>query len=181
MAEKGMSRRKHALAPCEVLQGKETPHETHIPSRKSGFSGTHLRTKMFLEKTKSVLTHQKGNSKITRILEATSLSLVLPNMTRFVLGCEDAGKGRSHLLLRMRFQLEQFWNSACDSLQVSVGRRSVGWSQRKTGSNSQGASLFIHQEKDKLWRCKGKGPIFVSFENPDKSVGVFPRKQMTYT
>lgn len=154
--------------PVRFRKGKKH-HMKHTSHRGSQAS--------LLEKTQSVLTHQKGNSKITRILEATSLSLVLPNMTRLVLGCEDAGKGRSHLLLRLRFQWEQLWNSARDSLQVSVGGRPVGWSQGKTGSNSQGASLFINQEKDKLWRCKGKGPIFVSFENPDKSVGVFPRKK----
>jgi hypothetical protein len=44
MAEKGMSRRKHALAPCTFAK-EEKPHETHIPLRRSSFFGTHLRTK----------------------------------------------------------------------------------------------------------------------------------------
>lgn len=58
--------------------------------------------------------------------------------------------------------------------------RSVGWSQSKTGSKNQGASVFIHQEIDELCRCKGKGPISVSFENLMKVLESFPEKTYIY-
>lgn len=91
MAEKGMSRRKQALAPC-TFEKEEKPHETHIPLRRSSFSGTHLRTKYSWRRPNLYSQVERGTeNKITPILQVINLNFVFKNKTNFIVWCEEEG------------------------------------------------------------------------------------------
>lgn len=93
MAEKGMSRRKHALAPC-AFEKEEKPHETHIPLRRSSFFGTYLGTKYSWRRPNLYLQVERGTEKKkkkTQILQGINQNFVL-KVKHFIVWYKGEGR-----------------------------------------------------------------------------------------
>lgn len=122
MAEKGMSRRKHALAPCEVCKGKKN-HMKHT-SHWEGQTSLELTSGQNIPGEDQIWTHtlRGGTVKCNPSSRSNKPEFCSSKHNQLCHRVWGHGKREFTVTLMLSFQSKQIWNSACDSFQVSMGR-----------------------------------------------------------